>query len=172
MQMIRIAHIFGALALAAVIGSSAQATDEGLKASIIEAQDSLMSLPLTEKLTAEFRSDKTTMVYRESDVGRTDARPVAIQFQGDVLLQVGNVQLASNWMLFDSADRSLTAAEVSLVQGSTRQSVSYSCSSGQLFINGEGTGTYPTDSNPRMDLIPGAAVSCNGNMIRAVFIVR
>lgn len=171
MQRIRSLIILGAFALALMIGAT-QAADETLKASIIEAHDSLMSLPISKELTAEFTSDRATMIYRESDVWSTEARPVAIQFQGDVLVEAGQISLASNWVLFDWGDRSLIAAELSVALAGAKGSATYSCKAGQLFINGEATGTYPTDENPRLDLHPGVAVSCNGNRIHIVFITR
>lgn len=172
MHLHTIRNLLGLVLLTTLLCTTVAASNPSLQASLIEAKDSLLSLPITEKLTAEIRSETATMIYRESDVGRADARPVAIQLQGDVLVQVGGVHLASNWMLFNSADRSLTAAEVTLIDSGTRQPISYSCNGGQLFINGQGTGTYPTDSNPRRDVVRGAAVSCNGNMTRTVFIER
>ncbi|GAB4170907.1 MAG: hypothetical protein Kow0020_05410 [Wenzhouxiangellaceae bacterium] len=172
MNKSQIGPMLAAFTFAAALITGAQAADERLSASIIEARDSLVSFPIGKEHSVEFSAEQTTMIYRESDIGRDGARPVMVQLQGDVVARLGKARLASNWILYDPAEQSLLAAELAVAQENTQQTITPTCQSGESFINGEGTGTYPTADNPRLDLIPGAQISCAGNRVRAIFTPR
>lgn len=138
-------------------------------ASIVEMHDSSVAVPIGPKGSLDVLSERSTIVYRQSDLGKSNALPTIMTFQGDVVVRnESGVIFQSDWLSYDTSTRFFEAVEVH-VHGLGKAGISLACSGGELFINGEGTGTFPTEQNPRTDLIPNASVSCSGSMLRMVF---
>jgi len=155
---------------AAVVGglfliSSATIAEE-YSASVVEMRDSSVTVALDTKSTADVLSEHSTIIYREADLEKTDVQPALLNFQGDVVLRSElGVVVQTDWLSFDPSTKWFSAVEVHVATSGKAGGISLHCSSGQLFVNGEGTGTYPTQQNPRTDILPSGSVYCNGNTV-------
>lgn len=153
-----------------LLGAFSLAMAQSYSASIVEMRDSSITVPLSHKTTAEVLSARSTIMYRGADLGKSDAQAVLMTFLGDVMVRDAvDVAFQADWLSFDPATRSFEAVEIHVPAAGLSSEIHLHCSGGQLFINGEGSGTYPTQQNPRDDLIPDASVYCNGNRVGVTF---
>lgn len=163
MKRYRSSAHFVLVVIASLMLSSSVAAKE-FSASTVHLKDSSISVSVNRHASIDILSDRAFLVYRRSDLGRSDAQPAVMNFEGDVTVTSGaTTLLQSSWATFDPSNSTLESVDIQLPATSRSDGPTYSCSGGQLMEDGEGTGSYPTQGSPRTDIIPGAAVYCTGS---------
>lgn len=154
-------HLVLGIIASLMLFSSAAAQE--FSASTVHLEDSSISVSVNKNASIDILSDRAFLVYRESDLGRPDARPAVMNFEGDVTVTSGaKTILHSSWASFDPLNSTLESIDIQLPSTARSDGPTYSYSGGQLMEDGEGSGSYPTQGIPRTDIIPGAAVYSTG----------
>ncbi|NBD95108.1 MAG: hypothetical protein GVY11_01345 [Gammaproteobacteria bacterium] len=100
-------------------------------ASTVHLKDTSISVSVNRHASIDILSDRAFLVYRRSDLGRSDAQPAVMSFEGDVTVTSGATTLfQSSWATFDPLNSTLESIEIQLPATSRSDGPTYSCSGG------------------------------------------
>lgn len=165
----KLSVVFFPLLLASMATGATQ-----LSPRIIEASNALIEIPLTQsKERIAIVAGDVDMIYTK-ELTKGDA-PALLSIKNAEIM-FGDMNLSSTWVLLEPGSSDLKALnlDVEYAQGMAKSggsggTISLRCSGGQLYKNGQPTGTYPTPNVPNKSLISNASVYCTGNILGVIF---
>lgn len=107
------AHFVLGLIASLMLVSSAVAQE--FSAATVHLKDSSISVSVNRHASIDILSNRAFLVYRESDLGRADAKPAVMNFEGDVTVSSGaRTLLQASWATFDPSSSTLESIDIQL----------------------------------------------------------